>query len=343
MKIDFSEYELFPFSLLSSKTSSGARKGALLRIQFDSDRVGYSDCHPWPELGDLPLSAQLNELREERLTPLTQRSLEHARVDAEARRVNQSLFVTNRLRKQPFHLKNHSLISNLLSLDETKIREKAQAGYSHLKIKVGISPHLEAVCLRKLEPCLSDFNLKVRLDFNSSLTERDFDSFLSDLGSCRRRINFIEDPVPFDGKVWKSLQEKWEIPLALDRTENMELEFVEPQAFSFLIHKPAIQDPHWIVSCSQKLKVPVVVTSYLDHPLGQMCAAWVATEVLPQAGAFAVEETCGVLSHSSYRPHAFSEEIQCEGPYLKLPLGTGFGFDRLLAGKNWRSLKDLEV
>jgi O-succinylbenzoate synthase len=49
----------FPYELISINQSLGMRQGALLKIVFADHLVGYADCHPWPELGDIPLAEQV--------------------------------------------------------------------------------------------------------------------------------------------------------------------------------------------------------------------------------------------------------------------------------------------
>ena len=43
MQIEYSPYEL--------KAQNEARRGALLKVHFDPDQIGYADCHPWECMG----------------------------------------------------------------------------------------------------------------------------------------------------------------------------------------------------------------------------------------------------------------------------------------------------
>ena len=78
-------YTLTPRGAPNSRTTGSARTGALLRVEFADEEIGYADCFPWPELGDAPLSAQLNSIKTGYLTPVTARSLYFASKDAQAR------------------------------------------------------------------------------------------------------------------------------------------------------------------------------------------------------------------------------------------------------------------
>ena len=64
-----------------------AREGALVNIDG-----GYASIFPWPELGDQPLREQLESLRSDFLTPLTQQAIFFAKIDADARQKKTSLF-----------------------------------------------------------------------------------------------------------------------------------------------------------------------------------------------------------------------------------------------------------
>src|SRR5438094_571928 len=83
----YSEYDLQPRRALSALAAPGPRRGALIRIGG-----GFADIHPWPELGDAPLDAQIATLARGQTTPLTRRSLEMAALDAQARDRGVSLF-----------------------------------------------------------------------------------------------------------------------------------------------------------------------------------------------------------------------------------------------------------
>jgi len=91
------------------------------------------------------------------------------------------------------------------------------------------------------------------------------------------------------------------------------------------IHKPAVDGP-----------IPelprVVVTSYLDHPIGQLGAAYAAS-------VSKCLEPCGLLSHTAYKKNPFSERFQIVNERL-VPdqSGTGIGYDDLLENMNWKRL-----
>jgi hypothetical protein len=88
-------YELKALVPMSSRATSLTRSGALLRIERGPGAPGFSDLHPWPELGDLNLNEQLARLKgnaEAGRTDLLRRALILADLDREAREKNISAF-----------------------------------------------------------------------------------------------------------------------------------------------------------------------------------------------------------------------------------------------------------
>lgn len=307
MKIRYSFYELTSKRPIQSKKTHMSRHGALLQVEFDNGTVGYADCHPWEELGDLPLQTQLDLLKTGRCTRLTARSIYFAKADAKARAENRNLLES---RKIPM---SHYLISQL---DDSSMKELEKAwdnGFTVFKLKLGNEIDREEKIVQEV---LKQFpKVKLRLDLNGKMTAEKFVSFMDRQSFHKDVIDYIEDPFPFNYGAWRQVYETFQIPLAAD--EFFKVAYGHPEAAQVLVMKPAVQTLK-AVDTGQRL----VVTSYLDHPLGQMCAAYMAS--------LASKETCGVLSHHVYQDHEFSEMINHKGPYLHSAKGMGFGFDDLL-------------
>jgi O-succinylbenzoate synthase len=174
------------------------------------------------------------------------------------------------------------------------------------------------------------------LDFNARTSFNQLSAFLNALGSHLEWIDFIEDPCPFEARTWTFIQKQWNVRLALDCIPfGFKFEaLLDRSAVSVFIIKPAIQDTNRLFQVADRLQMPIVVTSYLDHPLGQVCAAWIAAQ-RRRIGPHHLLETCGLVSHMAYDSHPFSEQLGAWTPQLKLPLGTGFGFDKLLKEQKW--------
>lgn len=255
--------------------NGATRRGALLRVGD-----GFADVHPWPELGDAPLEEQLALLARGEVTPLTRASLQCAVLDRGARQRGVSLFegLTIPLSHWP---------GNDPPPEFDTVKSKGV---------MEIPPHV-----------------RIRIDFNSRLTAEEFLRIAETLP--RERIDFIEDPCPYDEAVWRSLRERTGLRLALDRFSGRA---------DVLVHKPALQTD-WPVHND------VVVTSYMDHAIGQFHAAYVAA-------THHVNPRCGLMTHVLYEPDAFFERIERDGARLLPPRGTGLGFDDLLERLPWKSI-----
>lgn len=261
---------------LIPRRGGAPREGALLRVEG-----GFADVHPWPELGDAPLEEQLALLARGATTQLTRASLYWASVDADARRRGVSLFE-----------------GLTIPLSHWSGNEPPE-GFDTVKIK-GVMP--------------VPSHVRIRIDFNARSTASEFETIAATLP--KERIDFIEDPCPYDEAVWQSLRAKTGLRLALDRFEGIA---------DVLVHKPALH------SAFPAFEGEVVVTSYLDHPIGQFFATYVAA-------THQVSGRNGLFTHVLYEPDAFIERIRAEGARLLPPEGTGIGFDDLLEDLPWTKI-----
>jgi len=274
-----SEYTLVPRAPLSALAGAEPRRGALIRIGS-----GFADVHPWPELGDEPLPRQLAMLARGLTTPLTARSLALAKVDADAREAGRSLF------------------EGVIIPQSHWPGSDPPPAFSIAKVKTGAA--------------LPD-RVRLRIDYNAMLTAEEFLEVAAALP--RDRIDFIEDPCPYDGPTWSMLRERTGLRLALDRafaTEGVDV----------VVVKPAIQDIDMFIEWGSSF----IVTSYMDHPVGQLGAAYVAAT--HEVGV------CGLLTHVLFQPNAFSERLRIAGTRLLPPDGSGLGFDDLLESLPWKKL-----
>jgi o-succinylbenzoate synthase len=305
-------YELVPRARLNARTAAGPRYGALLRVDD-----GFADVHPWPELGDAPLGEQLARLARGETTPLTARSLHFAALDAAARREGRSLFEG-------------------LTIPESHwpaAAGEAPPAFDTIKVKMPGS---------ELPP-----RGGLRLDFNATLDAASFLRIAATLP--RERIDFVEDPCPYDGAVWRDLRAQTGLRLALDRevaTEGVDVLVVKPalqrvpgeQVVGEGVAASGEREPGERRAASGERgetvgagAVSIVVTSYMDHPIGQLHAAAVAAR-------YATNARCGLVTHLLYEANAFSERLALDGARLVPPGGRGIGFEDLLEGLAWSRL-----
>jgi hypothetical protein len=277
--------------------------GALLR-QDD----GFACLQPWPEFGDAPLAGQLAALATGRDTPLLRRCRACLAADAAARRAGRSLFTGVAIPP------SHATLTES-SADFPALRA---AGFTAVKLKARPDDSALTEAIRAAAAA----GLSVRLDWNGTATPET----LAALAPVAALIEFMEDPVPWDAAAWRRLAADLGIPLALDFL----LHGADPEAGAFAVRvlKPARDDPHtW---CARP--EPVVFTSSMDHPIGQL---WAAAEAARWPGA---QRAAGLLTHHLFEPDAFTEALAASGPHLVPPAGTGLGFDDLLDDLAWQPL-----
>lgn len=275
--------------------------GALIRT--DS---GFACLHPWPELGDPSLEASLRDLAEGRPNPLVRQALHCAKIDGDARAKGRSLFEGIAVPR------SHA---TLPSLDRAQLENAHQAGFTTVKLKAPDLAHLRDEMKHQNSLCF-------RLDYNGTA---DLTSLLTEFSEWsmaeKARLDFLEDPVPYQAETWRKLARELEIPLANDRSAERD------QGSDFVILKPALTRlEDFPQSHTRK-----IVTSYMDHPLGQSFAA-------VAAGRAQITEICGLQTHGLFEKDAFTEQLGPITPDFTAPAGTGLGFDHLLEALPWQKL-----
>lgn len=344
MPISYHLYELQSAAPLGARSQGTVRHGALLRVRSDTDKIGYADLHPWAELGDLPLAGQLDALAHGAATGLLSAALAFAALDADARADARSLWVGLTVPN------SHFLLSGLGKRSEDEMEAALAEGFTHFKIKTGKDPAAEKTSLRELASRLHGVTAadgrppRLRLDYNETLTAAQFTAYFSELFAepqqqdrIKPYLDFIEDPFPFDQAAWAEAGAALGATLAVDRAVS------DSAAAGFggvTVHKPARTGPFSLSGLPPPGTQRRIVTSYLDHPLGQLCAAWVAARLSVDGPDKKHEpgETHGLVSHRIYARTPFSDRLGWSGPRLHVPEGHGFGFDDELAALDWKPL-----
>ena len=325
LKIWSSRYVLrFCHSRMRSRDR--VRCGALLKIEDPQFGIGFADCHPWDTFGDVSLEKQLKLLARGKTTPLTDRSLVFARIDAAARAQRRNLFSDLTIPS------SHHLVTHLEDSSPDLLANVAAQGFTRIKVKLDRDLEKDLAILETMAKRGEGTSVKLRLDFGER-KRKDVERFLDAASPALLwKIDFIEDPVAYNGEIWEALSRTYPVRLARDRG-------VVSGALAgaqVAIIKPAIVNPIPIIDLTRAALRQVVVTSYLDHPLGQMTAAYAAA--MAKRNFPGVVDTCGLLSHEVYEPNIFSESLRCDGPRLLAPEGMGFGFDRSLEKLKWEPL-----
>ncbi len=325
-------YELRSAAPLGALSRGVVRHGALLRVRFREGEVGYADLHPWTELGDLALAPQLGLLARGETTELTRASLAFAALDAVARAAGRSLWEGLRVPA------SHFLLPGIGGRDQAALEAALAEGFTRFKVKLGKDLDAEKGQLRDVCSFLQGVTLadggppRLRLDYNETLTPARLSDYWAELTDLAPFVDFIEDPFPFDAGGWPKASSATRMTFALDRAASEE---TAPDFGGVVVHKSARSGPvlpPGLSACLPERRL--VVTSYLDHPVGQLGAAWVAAQTV----AAAPDERHGLVSHRAYAPTRFSEHLGWHGPQLRLPEGHGFGFDEELAQTSWEML-----
>ena len=312
----FWKYKLTARQPVNAKSMRREFAGALVRIG-----EGFGCLHPWPEFGDPSLDKCLEDLKGPRRWPLVRRTVRSAKEDADAR------FIGDPLLEEIDVPQSHA---TLPWLDERILESAVEKGFSRIKLKVGKNPASESNYL--IESAQKFPNLRWRLDANECFdpaTARDFLLGLPD--SLRFKIDFIEDPCPYSETAWPELRAAAKVPLAVDREAAP-----VTAAAQVMIIKPAVDEPWLLAEAAAARGQQVIVTSYMEHPLGQCAAAWEAAKLNVQfPGLVGV---CGLQTHHLFTPTPFAERLGRWSPEFKSPGGTGLGFDDLLERLPWKRL-----
>lgn len=301
--IFYHRYALTSAGALNAASARTTHEGALIRVGS-----GYGCLHPWPDLGDDAIEEQLQTLAQGGRSPLIDGALRCAAADGEARIAGRSLF------------EEAVPESHWLALPGDEPLAVKKLGFDTVKLKFGrdIGPELEMMS------SWSDAGFRLRLDCNETLSLSTFLEFWEDLGEMKKSVQLIEDPVKWDPESWRVLREI-EVPVAVDRDAE---ERFHPGEIAVI--KPATSN--WLPPGDARF----LVTSYMDHAIGQFWAAVEAARLAKEEGNRFLG--AGLLTHRCFETDEFFDQIQTDGPRLLSPGGTGLGFDELLEALPWKPL-----
>ena len=319
MKLEYHRYTLRSRAeaRLNARSARSEFSGALIRV----DGVGVGCIHPWIELGDASLDDELAALKDGSPLTLGAVALECAALDGQARRDGFSLFKNISPASLP--------VSHWSAGADDDPDAVAVLGFDTAKLKLDADVPAALESTGRWAAC-TGMN-RLRLDFNSALSGERFLEFWKSLSdAARRKIQFVEDPTPFDLDQWRKLQQLTGAELAIDLRPGQCIGDWD----GWLVVKPAVltrdQQRRWIETHDPE---KLVFTSYMDHAIGQTWAIFCAGN-FPQ-----VRNAAGLLSHHRFaRDDAFFEQIHHHGPRVVAPAGSGLGFDDLLEGLSWTPL-----
>ena len=280
---------------------------------------GYACVHPWPELGDPTLDACLADLAGSRRTSIVRRALRCAEFDRVARRFEHSLFEEMEV---PL---SHA---TLTAADPAMVGALVEKGFEVVKLKCGRNVPGETRFLN--EQSGRHPRLRWRLDFNEQLSFSEVVAFLDALTpEMRRAVDFLEDPCPYSDAIWRELHLRHRISLAVDREAAPQC-----KAAQVMVIKPNLDEPLLLAEAALANGQSVVVTSAMDHPVGQAFAAWEAARLRLQfPGLVGV---CGLQTHHLFEANRFTDWLGEWTPEFHPPDGLGLGFDELFDELVWQ-------
>lgn len=322
MSIYIHPYTLYSRGALNAVSQRREFHGVLVMVN-----EGVGCLHPWPEFGDPPVKDQLEILREGGTSKVIERALRMAEVDGAARRAGVSLFQD--LEIPPCH---YSWDQNQPS--EAQMRQVLEEGWQAIKTKGWGNVGEVLRWLDSFAAKAGDAPVKLRADFNSCLEAYQFRNFMDWMPArVRERLDFVEDPFPYDPEAWEDAQRRHHVSLALDKA----LRGAEG-GFEVAVLKPGRREWREMLE-GVPPQVRVVMTSAMDHAIGQSFAAYEAALAWGELGGRL--DLCGLATDHLFARDAFFERVQGVGGRLHVDRqGTGLGFDDILKKLAWLKLED---
>ena len=297
------KYRLIAAEALNRKSARRAIDGFLIH-----HAGGYACVQPWSEFGHGSVDELWQAIALEQQTPLIEQALHCARIDGKARNEGVSLW-------QDISVPDsHATFTSLT----TSWQNARDAGFTIAKIKASAEHSADLAAWAN-----GDDQLRLRLDFNEMPSREETQKWLDQCPTwLRQKIDFLEDPFPYEADSWKEFADTNNITLALDRG------LAEQSQESSLI---SVWKPAWAPLPSVETS-HLLVTSAMDHVIGQAWAAY-------QAGLHRVKEICGLHTEHLFEMNEFSERMGMWSPTWPRINGAGLGFDDLLEKLPWTRIR----
>ncbi len=256
-------------------------------LKFEDET--YSLYHPIESLGDVPLSEFMKSLSK-RNTLLDK--VKEASVSLKD-------FKTILDKKVKCYYSAPSL-KTFLANKESILND----GFDTVKFKVSSVIEVEGMI-----EALASLPSKYIFDFNGRGLKENFLACSDEVKTFfKENVLYTEDPA-------KEMESLPYVKIAADFEDYGGVE-------SFNIIKPTAFDHEQ----SENPEADTVVTSYLDHPLGQIMAARKALDI-------GVKTDSGLLSHTYYEENKYSGKLVVKGPFLELR--SALGVFELLKEEPW--------
>ena len=293
----------------TSQGSFSERHGRLLRLQTDDGLTGWGDYAPLPEFG----------IGEAAATALAE---ETAHLDLAAQAAGRSLAEWLGGMPPPTSVVVNALLGPISTLDERTLGEAIAAGFTIVKLKVGVAPpatelaRLREICARL------PAGVRLRLDANCAWDDEDAAAFVA---GCRTLpVEGIEEPLRTPtAAALHALQDAAPFPLAIDESIHLlDDDFWRSPPVRRLVIKPArlggLRASVEIARRARATGIECIVTSGLESACGLTALAHLAAAIAPEA--------CHGLATAGLFATDTGQPPELAGGRMRIPKGPGLGF-----------------
>lgn len=297
-------------------------EGCLCRIDG-----GYACLQTWPELGGRAWRDELGELKSwmgagrplGSLSGVLQELLRCARVDGLARFEGVSLLAALDLPPSYFSIASW--------MGDDDLWAAARAGFAGAKLKVDGGDESWGERLRRWMTMLPDWDW--RLDFNATGNSSALLVWWQSLGAEERsKIRYLEDPLAAIGE-WSGLEaqgmtlaEDWLSSKGADARRSGRLRVIKPSVEDWR----AVSDDY----------SGVVVTSNMQHPLGQMWDTYQAC--MAQMNLTEKWQGAGLVTHGLLAADKWTRALGGVRPVVAPEPSPGLGFEKELESLSWQKI-----
>jgi O-succinylbenzoate synthase len=257
---------------------------------------GYGCVQPWPQFGHGTADEVWAILAAGGSTELTNQAIECCRCDGAARRNGVSWWSGLTVPE------SHATLSHV-----SQASAAYEAGFRLWKVKCGPRD------LAAIGELMAEYpDIGWRIDCNETADPACLEPWVREHAAV---IDFIEDPYPHEKmEDWQRLATN--VRLAMDRVWRADCSFLP-------VWKPA-----WNDMMLGMIKKQTIVTSAMDHPVGQAWAAY-------QSAGIGTSMTCGLRTDHLFETNVFSELFTKWSSAWTAISGCGMGWNDELEGLPW--------
>jgi O-succinylbenzoate synthase len=258
----------------TSRGELNQREGRLLRLQSADGLTGWGDCAPLPEYG----------ISEDAAAAFAEECA-HLDLVAQQARLPLNAWLSGEPPADVVTVNRN--FGPILKCSTEALIDAANAGFSVLKLKVGIAPVSDEIAALRQLAGVMPTGLRLRLDANRAWNLADAQSFIAACAGLP--IEGFEEPLAEPAPVLlQKLQSTAAFPLAIDESIHLlDAHFFRHPPVRRIVIKPA-RHGGLLASVELALRarasgIEVIVTSSLESACGLLACAHLAAAVAPDA------------------------------------------------------------